>query len=240
MREAEIDFGIFDPNRTDVICHQDGWFAILKDKHTGREIVQRKDNTFQSVLAFTCLFDPVQKQHKKLSVMKDSFGAGQNFWLALTRLREDGIIHSISRSLEMLLMKHRRETPPGVEWNAPGGILHPRENARDGMARELQEEVSGLTILGTTIFSVNQCYASGSFREFYSLGAVLAYGDPERSETEKGDILALTRIPLHYAYNWIQEQNEIPLNNPSRCGVDGKVMETFLHLERGLKTRKDW
>lgn len=236
-RIHETDFGIFDPNATDIVAHENGWLEILKDRRTGREIAQRRNNTFQSVLAFTCLLDIDPEDQESLSAI---YEPGLDLFLILMQLRYRGVITYASQNLEMLLIKHRREVPPGVEWNAPGGTLESNENVRDGMIRELQEEISGLTILGTTILSRNQCYSSGSFREFYSLGAALACGNPEIPESEKKNILAFTRIPLNAGYDWMLKQNRDSLDQPSRCGVDGKVMEAFLHLERMMKVRGDW
>lgn len=239
-----IDIGVLNPETTEIHPLSGSHYVYLRDPSRAGglfpyppEGLQRRNNEFAAALALVirpgslippddvvrCLTEPEP-------VVCDT-----DFFEALRRLRS--CLHApdnLLRALEVLLLKIKRPfAPGGYEWNAPGGVVRLRHAGADCLA-EVSEECRGLRVWAHIPLGAKQYqYASGGYREHYSLFAVLATGEPALTEEARNEgIVGWTAVPLAEALRWIRCSN---LGSPPaeiddglvpgtpHCWVDGKV-----------------
>ncbi|MBI3255653.1 MAG: hypothetical protein HYZ63_01660 [Candidatus Andersenbacteria bacterium] len=211
------------PETTEVFGSPESFHVLLRGQKGDAgcpyppEVVQRRNNTFGAVLGITLRWvNPPDPLPVPYGVEKDLLAC-----LLDTRFVESGNPLG-SSDLELVLMKMPRPAAPkGVEWNAPGGVLNLKEDVTGGMLREHKEELLGMRVIASSIVSPFEQYCSGTYRESYSLGVVLAVGEPRPSPSEQARGIKL--VPWRHVLTWIENQNGNSPSSVSFCGVDGKV-----------------
>lgn len=230
---SKIDFGVLDPQTTEVVEYvspegRPNHHVMLFGRQEPPwpyppEVVQRRNNNFHAGLCVTFIVNP--EEPWDLAATGIAANPNSGFSGVLFELCVQGFLdpHDLKNQIHLFLMKMLRPAAPkGVEWNAPGGVLNLREDSQQGMLREFAEEVKGMKVLGSSMLFHNLQFTSGVYRELYDIGIALAYGQPSFGEDEGG--LEFKTVPLRQALHWAMTQNEVPLESPAYCGVDGKII----------------
>ncbi len=232
MNASGLNLGVLNPATAQIFGSTEGLFVLARGVHGEGgcpyvpEFLQRRNNTFAAALGITLRWtNPPNPLTEPWDVKRDLFECHR--WGC--HAEDEGILPL--EELEVVFIKMPRPAAPqGSEWNAPGGVLKIGEDAGGGMTREWKEELLGMQVLATTVLPGVQQYASGSFREWYQLGFVLAIGEPKPSPKEKAQ--GVICVPLKKTLAWIEEQNGRDPRSLDYCGVDGKIEHAFLKLAR--------
>lgn len=233
-----INYGVLNPETTAVYGSPESFHVLLRGQKGDAgcpyspEVVQRRNNTFHAVLGITLRWvnppNPLPPPWgEETDLEKACLGSGT------FRFPEDESVLT-PHELELVLMKMPRPgAPQGVESNATGGAVSAKEDVTGAMLRKHKEELLGMSVIASSIISPFEQYCSGAYREWYTLGVVLAVGEPAPSPDEQAR--GIVSIPLPMAMDWIAEQNARSQVGADFCAVDGKVSHGLLLMARRFK-----
>jgi 8-oxo-dGTP diphosphatase len=62
---------------------------------------------------------------------------------------------------EIFICQRRAGQPMGLKWEFPGGKIEPGETSEEALARELEEELAIVAIIGPRITTIHHAYRNG-------------------------------------------------------------------------------
>jgi 8-oxo-dGTP diphosphatase len=105
-------------------------------------------------------------------------------------MEDAGVIRVVAGLMErkghLLICQRRRGGLFELQWEFPGGKVHPGETPRDGLARELREELGSTTRIGRAIWRTLHRYREfGSATEITFFRVDAWFGPPRNLAFER-------------------------------------------------------
>lgn len=238
--KSTIDFGILNPETTEVYGPDDGYHVLLRGQQGDwpyrPEVLQRRNNNFDASIIIPIRVrgaDIQDIKHANHLEIGQELGPQYDFFDVCAALFErwPTEFKEKQKQLEVRLVRMRRPgAPDGLEWNAPGGVVRvSSESSVQAALREISEEVDELDVLAFSPLFWNTQFASGAYRESNTIFVALVAGAATINPDEGA--VAKVWIPLATSIRETLAPIAPQPSTVTNCsGVDGKVVMGLQHV----------